>query len=1188
MPLQWILGRSGSGKSRYVLDAIRNELRCHPFGDPIVLIVPEQASFLAEHALVTTPDLSGTIRAQVLSFRRLAYRILQETGGLALQPIDDTGKTMLLFRVLKQLAPQLQTLKDPTPKASVIEELLSLFHEMKRYDCSSSDLQALQEHVALRLAGHSGALENKLHDLTRIYEAYEQQLQLRFFDAEDTFALLANKLPESDFVRRSEFWVDGFHGFTPLEMNVIAGLMEYGKKIHITLCLDRPYSAGEVPHELALFHQTARTMSKIEQLADELGIDKRETVHMASPDKARFAENPQLAHLESYFQRPIPFNHINIKQGEAVSIHAAMNRRAEVEAVARDMIQLARDASYRWRDMAVMVRDFESYLDLIEGIFADYDIPYFLDQKRAITQHPLVELVRAALDVVKDGWRYEAVFRCVKTDFFLDDEETLKHEMDELENYVLAFGIRGTSWTSNEKWTFRMGHEWEAETENMAQSDDTERLDRIHANRMRIVGPLATFEKQLKASQTARAYAGAIFHLLEQLRVAERLERWSEAEALSGEPERAKVHGQVWNHVMHVLDQTVDILGEEPIELELFIEMLNAGLSSLSMALVPPALDQVLIGSPDRSRSSGVKVCFFIGVQDGVYPAKMTEGGWISEMERDVLAEAGLELAPGSRRRLLDDQFLMYSAFTTPSHKLWLSYSLADEEGKALQPSEMIRRIKRLFPSIRENFVHLEPNAAMGDEEQASYIAHPKQALTILMSQLRNWTQGVEISSVWWDVFNWVTEHPEWRMQLGQHLYGLFYRNEAGKLSREVSKALYGPQLRASVSRMELFAACPFAHFASYGLRLRERQVYRLEAPDIGQLFHTALSVMAQELMEEQRDWSQLSEEECRRRSGAIVDRLAPGLQSRILLSSKRHGYLSRKLKSIVTQAAVVLGEHARMGSFAPVGLEVSFGNGADLPALRIRLQDGTSMEIVGRIDRVDAATAEDGLLLRIIDYKSSQTALHLGDVYYGLSLQILTYLDVVLTHAERWLGRKASPAGALYFHVHRPLLQKKNPISEQEAQEEVYKRYQMKGLVTADPEIVGAMDRSMAEGQSRSRIIPVALKKDGSFYQYSSVVTQEQWELLRKYVRNTIQAIGSGIADGILDIRPFRAGTRTACQFCVYKAVCQFDPEQEGNQYAQLRFSAAEDWLSMMQTVIATAEQEVAATKEKGDDDGE
>lgn len=58
-------------------------------------------------------------------------------------------------------------------------------------------------------------------------------------------------------------------------------------------------------------------------------------------------------------------------------------------------------------------------------------------------------------------------------------------------------------------------------------------------------------------------------------------------------------------------------------------------------------------------------------------------------------------------------------------------------------------------------------------------------------------------------------------------------------------------------------------------------------------------------------------------------------------------------------------------------------------------------------MDRVDQIRDCNDLYLRIIDYKSSEKDLSLVDVYYGLSLQMLTYLDVVLTHSEKGLARK-------------------------------------------------------------------------------------------------------------------------------------------------------------------------------------
>lgn len=387
----------------------------------------------------------------------------------------------------------------------------------------------------------------------------------------------------------------------------------------------------------------------------------------------------------------------------------------------------------------------------------------------------------------------------------------------------------------------------------------------------------------------------------------------------------------------------------------------------------------------------------------------------------------------------------------------------------------------------------------------------------------------------------------------------LLFTNKEQKLPESTSRLLYGQKLRASVSRMERYAACPFSHFASYGLRLQERKIYRLEAPDIGQLFHAALSQFANQLRTEQVEWAGLTPEECGRRSSLVMDQLAPRLQGEILLSSKRYHYIASKLKQVVTKAAVVLGEHAKRGEFKPLGMEIDFGPGKDLPPLVFQLDNGCTMEIIGRIDRVDQAEGSEELLLRVIDYKSSAASLNLAEVYYGLSLQMLTYLDVIITHAKTWLGIPATPAGVLYFHVHNPILQQKNRITSQDAQKELMKRFKMRGLLMADPQIIGKMDHVLKEKNGHSELLPVAMKADGSFYKSSAVATENQWSTLREFVRGKVDQIGTGITEGAVDIAPYRMGTQHACQFCPYKSVCQFDPLFEGNEYHVLKPASKE-----------------------------
>lgn len=1144
MFVTFLLGRSGSGKTMKIWESVSSAMEQEPLGVPIIMLVPEQGSFSAERGLLTTGSAKGSIRAQTLSFSRLAYRVKQETGGNPNIPISDEGKKMLIYKIISRRKEELKLFGASSDRPGFVDRLNRLHTEMKRCCIGAEDLEkqlsGLQEAV-----GGNPILHSKLHDLQLLFSDLEKEMSQLYIDQEDRLAELAEHISESSYVRGAEIWVDGFHGFTPQEFMVLRQLMLYASKVTIALTLDKPYPNGVQPHELELFHPTAVTYMKLRGIAEETGAEVWDEV-LAPPVMPRFIESPVLGHLEQGFDRRNRWNGPELAE-ESVSIQAAASRRAEVEGVLREILRLTREDGAQYSEMAVMMRNLGDYEHLVTPLFRDYGIPFFLDQKVNELHHPLVEFLRASLDVVRRRWRYEDVFRCVKTDLLLPIDESLtRSDMDSLENYVLACGIQGYRWTDGRSWRGIPSLTLEGD-----RKVDEEHLSIMEKCRTAITDPLFSFEKKVKKSQNARELCTAVYHLLLDTQAAGKLEMMSAKALEMGHPENAREHRQLWGSVLDLLDQLVEMMGEEKIDFEVFAGILETGLAELRMGLVPPALDQVLVGSMDRTRTSGVKFAFLLGFNEGIVPAQFQEDGVLSEGERSFLEGAGMELAPGSSRRLLDERFLIYNALTTPSQKLWISYACADEEGKALLPSEVVRHLQIMF-RVGEHPLPGLPLSGHPALEHLGFVGNPEATLRVLIMQLRQWRQGIEIPALWWDVYNWFAESEEWSARLNKLLQSLFYRNEGIKLKRGTSLRLYGgTTLRGSVSRMEKFVSCPFSHFASYGLKLKDRQLYKLQAPDIGQLFHAALSEMAMGLQQKGRGWGSLTPEECRREASETVDRLSPMLQGEILLSSKRYGYISRKLKNIVGRASVILGEHARRGSFEPVGLELDFGPGKPLPPLQIKLPNGCVMEIVGRIDRVDMAEGENGLLLRVIDYKSSQKDLKLHEVYYGLSLQMLTYLDVLLTYAEQWLGRTALPAGTLYFHVHDPLLSSSNGMNREQAEQELLKRFKMKGLLTADREVVSLMDTGLDKGHSS--IVPVALKSDGSFYSSASVATPEQWGQLLTSVRGTISDIGTRITEGDVAIQPYRIQQETACTFCSFKPVCQFDEAVEGNQYNHL-----------------------------------
>ncbi|GAB6929555.1 helicase-exonuclease AddAB subunit AddB [Paenibacillus sp. JCM 10914] len=1145
MGIQFVIGRSGSGKSTMIRHDMIRHLEQEPQGKPMILIVPEQGSYEAEHALVSAGSVRGMMRAQVLSFRRLAYRIMQETGGAAKVAISEEGKRMLLYKILRRRKEELQLFGASGEQLGFVGKLSELYTEMKRYCIDASNVEGQMEQLTMRTGGPL-MLRRKMEDIALVLRDFELEISRLYTDDEDTLATLAEGLAESDFIKQADIWIDGFHGFTPQEYLVLREIMTHARHVTIALTLDKPYGEGSFPHELELFHPTATTYIKLKGIADELGVDIAHQV-LAPEVLPRFQASPMLAFLERGYDRKQRWRGEGARHG--LRLRAASNRRAEIEGALREMLRLVQDEGARYREMAVFVRNIGDYEHLMGPLFREYGIPYFLDQKRSELHHPVVEFVRSALDIIGRRWRYEDVFRCVKTDLLLPlDGSLTRGDMDQLENHVLASGIQGSRWYDGRPWKGAPSLSLEGGEEQKDSGSDRMRL--VEHARRTVSEPLSVFENRMKKATSAREQSTAVYRLLEEVDIPEKLELLSRAALEAGRPEEAREHRQVWTAVLDLLDQVVEMMGSEKLSTELFTGVLDTGLSELKLALVPPSLDQVLVGSMDRTRTGRVKYAFLLGINEGVLPAQLQDDGILTEQERLELGQRGLELAPSISRRLLDERFLIYNALTTASDQLWVSYPTADDEGKGLLPSEVIRHLRLMF-QLEEEPLLPRPHAGQSVEEQSRYITRSNKTLAFLTGRLRDWKNGEDIPHIWWQMYNWFVEQPKMQPRLATMLSSLSYRNEAHPLQQQTSKELYGTKLRTSVSRMERFVACPFSHFASHGLRLKERQLYRLQAPDIGQLFHAALSNMAVKFQSQGLGWGDLTADECLREAEATVDQLAPMLQGEILLSSKRYGYISRKLKNIVGRASVILGEQARRGKFEPVGLELDFGPGKPLPPLTFELQGGIKMEVVGRIDRVDMARGEQGVMLRVIDYKSSQKDLRLHEVYYGLSLQMLTYLDVLLTFAEDWLGEAALPAGTLYFHVHDPVLQSANGMSSEQAAEELLKRYKMKGLLLADREAVSLMDSFLEKGHSA--ILPVAVKADGSFYSSAAVATPDQWETLLSAVRENLITLGSRITGGDVTIEPYRIQQETACTCCSYKPVCQFDDTIEGSEYQLL-----------------------------------
>ncbi|WP_017381563.1 helicase-exonuclease AddAB subunit AddB [Paenisporosarcina sp. TG-14] len=1148
MSLRLITGRAGVGKSELIRDEVAQASTNNPLGAPIFFVVPDQMSFSTESALSTTGQVNGIIRTQVTTFKRLAWRVLQETGGISRQEVSGFGYRMLIRRLLEEHKEELSLFKQAASKRGFTDQMEMLLKEFTRYCLDYDTLHSLEE--SLKQVDAPRTLQDKTHDLSVLLRALEERLGTAYIDSEGYYALLSKQIRDSVIIAESDIYVDGFVTMTSREYEILGELMKHAKRITIALPLDDEIQ--DLMDDQSLFHGAAKTAERLKEMARESSVSIELSVHLI--DNKRFMNN-EIKHIEANLHSyPAPA----IDDHEHVHVIEADSRRAEIHAVARHIRRLVRDEQMRYQDIAVLYRQAEVYDELIETTFAQYDIPVFINRKKAMLHHPLIEFSRSAFEAVLSDYQYEPMFRAIKTDLFFPLQSNIqiwRERADRLENFVISQGIYGERWTDQRRWFVKKYRGLEFHSK--AQTDEERAIQAdITAVRDFVLNPLEEFAQKIKVSETGKSVAQALFELMESLQVYEKLQVLKDHENEQGHLLLATEHDQAWSQWIDVLDQFVLMFGDENLTPKESLRLLEEGFDTLEFSRIPPSLDQVTVATVDLSRLSNIRAAFVVGVNDGVFPKRLEQEGLLSDTEREWFMQIGFELAPTSKMRLMDESYMAYRAVTTASEKLFVSYAVADEEGKALLPSTYIKRLQQLLPNIEVEVAVIDP--AVLKESTIHYIQHPRATLPFMATKLKQSTVEGNLEEEWLAVASYYKNDPFWQSIFERVIKPIAKPTKAQRLDRDTTNALYGDSFTSSVSRVEKYYSCPFAHFVTYGLRLEERGQYLLEAPAIGDLFHASLKWIADETQRLGLTWAQLSTTQAWDLARQAVDVISPHFVHQILLSSRRYQYIQRKLVQILQRTMTTLRDHASVSTFVPIAIEAGFGPGEELPTLEIPLKNGHIMKMRGRIDRVDAAVIEGQQFVRIVDYKSSAKGLDLNDVYYGISLQMLTYLDVAVLNSMIWLGQQADPAGVLYVHVHNPMLKLAKELSDMDLAEEVFKKYKMRGLLIDDAHVLNEMDTEIS---GNSKVIPARINKDGSISKaFSKVVSAEDLENLRKFVRTKHQQAGDGMLSGDTRVLPYRMKDKTACDYCNFRSVCQFDPTDVDQQYRKLAIATPEE----------------------------
>jgi ATP-dependent helicase/nuclease subunit B len=1086
--LKIIYGKSGSGKSLKLYNDIKENLS----KEKIFLIVPEQSNLNAEQNLFKYLNVKVLLNVEVLTLSRMATRILSEVGGENELNLTTSGKSMIIYNILREEKNNLNFLGKSDKNIDIVSNMIT---EFKKHNITPKTL----DNVDIK----DNYTNLKLKDIKLIYEKYNEKITNSFIDENDSLTLVIDKISKSSLFENSQIYIDDFIGFTPQEYRIFEELLKKTENITVAISMDNLEKENK---EQDIFYFNKVFANKLIEIAKNNKI-KYNTINC--PENYRL-KNEELKFLENVLSTSKPVKPYE-KECNNISLFLANNPYSELEYVANEILQLVKNKNYKYNEIVVISNSIENYNQEAKIIFEKYDIPIFIDEKKDLNQNILIKYVLALLEIFAKNWSFESVFNFIKLGMLRVSDEDLYI----FENYCRKWGIR------NYKWFKPFNYEVKNEVQ-----------DRMEILRCQIVSPLQKFKEEVSKERTAREITKFIYEFLIQNEINKILD---EKIKNIKDIEISNEYNTSYKILINVLDEIARIFGDKKMSFETYKDLIQVGFSKSELGKIPATQDQVILGDSKRSRNSNIKVCFIIGINDGVFPVNNKFEGYLNDKDRELLKQSGVELAKTSLETLYESNFELYNVFCLASEKLYLSYCSSDKDGKSIRPSMLIKKVKRVLPKLDEKSDIITKDY---------YVTNKVATFDDSIIMYKRLLDGENISDEWKTVLNYYSQNEKDKFE--RILEGLEYTNKAENISKENIEKLYGKRLRASISRLEQYRRCPFSFHMKYGLKLKEKEELKLQSIDTGTFMHEVIDEFFAVLEERNLDVKKLDDNLVREIVEEIIENILEMSKYYIFSSTAKFKALTRKLKKVVFESIEYIVYTLKNSTFNILGHEIEFSDNGKYKPIIIELDSGKRVELVGKIDRLDIGKLDDKTYVRIIDYKSSIKNIDMNQVEAGLQIQLITYLDAI-TKQESF-----SPSGILYLGLTDNKVTNKRNLTEEEIKQEIRKKFRMNGIVLADVNIIKMMDTNI---NGASDIIPVTLKQDGNISESkSSTIDENEFEDLQKSVTNTIKQISTEILSGNIDIKPYNYKTQTGCDYCEYKSICMFNPNLKENTYNYIK----------------------------------
>ncbi len=1082
--LRFILGTGGSGKTAYIHNQIEELVRSGE--QEVILLVPDQSTFETEKAFLNLLGARLCKNVTVFGFDGMCRHVFRQTRNLPGNVIDNGTRAVLMSIALEQLTEKLTLLKTKRSRG-VVEMLLGTLSECKKNGISTAMLRAAADNIS------DETLRRKLGETALVFDTFDALLSQSYIDPLDNLDRLKNILLENhNLFSNQVLFVDSFSGFTAVQLEILRILMSRCREVNVALTLDPNGDKNE--EVFAVSHATC------EQLK---ALAKRDFVDIKAPVKLtqqlRF-ESDCLAALEQGVFRKHKTAFAELPK--PIMLYHAADLFDECAFVARRIKELVIHGGMRYNDISVICRDDANYRGILDVMLEKYDIPYFMDARVDVSVKPAVRLIHAVFRLITDSFRREDMLSLLKTG--LTDHSA--EDIAAFENYVYIWNLGGRRLCE----PFTLNPRGFADT---FSDQDRQALARVEAVRKSVAEPLLAFRDGCK-DKTGREITALLYRLLEELQVPNALRRLYDVLEAGAEKGLGAEQIRVWSLLMDALDKTVAAVGDLPLSLARYYELLSIQISNIEFSQIPQTLDCVTVTTAQRVRISRQKAAFVIGCADGEFPAVPHASGLFSSYEIKQLLLNDIAVSDDFSYLANLETFMAYCALSAPSHRLFVSCPSVNLEGEKLKPSVIFSEIRKVFPALptldktdfdsrRDSMLALTP----AFEEYA-------RSLSANAAELR----GLD---------GFFTVHPRYAAG-AQAVKRAIARAPFRMENPDSARRLFGDNLTVSASQVEKFSLCRFSYFCNYGLRVRERLKAEINPMEYGTLVHYILEAFFTQYSK--KEYSALSRQEIER---FIRTAVAGYLESYFGGSeTKAQSFLYRLdvlCDNLLLMLSHIIGELCQ-SDFEVADCELKIGS--DIPAYTLKLPNGQSIAVCGSVDRVDVMKTGDETFLRVVDYKTGSKTFKLSDILYGLNLQMLLYLCSVQAQGKERYGA-STPAGILYMPAVVPNI-RADGKSADEINREISSKFKMNGLLLDDVRVIKGMDKTEA-----AAYIPVKIK-NGSADGSDSLATLAQFGSIFKRLNATVVKMGEKLFDGDVQAIPLK-GSADACQYCPYDSVCAY-----------------------------------------------